>query len=147
MNQLVNMLCFSSKQIKVHILLFSEYKKKLCFFSYCCFFILVFCSVLHESVHIELSDGLSRCFIIFLLLSDLNLFLQESLTLSLELTSCLRFRGPPLHGALCPDWMKCAGIPGNVFSHLLHEHEERRVYTPCVELLKTYINMKISEQF
>ena len=33
----------------------------------------------------------------------------------------LRTGGPPLYGVLCPDWMKCAGIPEQLFSLSLHE--------------------------
>ena len=34
--------------------------------------------------------------------------------------------GPPLGGFLCPDWIKCAGIPESVFSLLLYEQEDER---------------------
>ena len=29
------------------------------------------------------------------------------------------------HGVLCPDWIKWAGIPENVFSFMLHEQGRR----------------------
>ena len=34
--------------------------------------------------------------------------------------------GPPLNRVPCPDWIKWAGIPENVFTHLLHEQRKER---------------------